>query len=128
MHLVIKNLSPEDFKKYNKGGITCPWFEKHKKKRGGGCVSLVFFSDSVWELMSRWALSNIYRNFGWDWMISGSDWKFPTSCLSTNIRGINYPCFLGPVLISVHAPRPLERSQKKYCIPHKQVDVVCKTI
>lgn len=38
MHLVIKNLSPEDFKKYNKRGITCicKWSEKYKKETEGG--------------------------------------------------------------------------------------------
>lgn len=54
--------------------------------------------------------------------------KVLTSCLSTKYyREINISA-LGPVLIFVHAPRPLERSQKKHCIPHNQVDVVCKTI
>lgn len=38
MHLVIKNLSPEDFKKYNKRGITCicKWSEKYKKETERG--------------------------------------------------------------------------------------------
>lgn len=53
MHLVIKNLSPEDFKKDDKGGITCvcKWAENYKKKKNG--ASFVFFGDSVDKLKDQ---------------------------------------------------------------------------
>lgn len=58
-NLVIKNLSPEELKKYIEASLA---FVSDLKRRKG--ESLVFFRDSVDKLKIQWALSNIYRNFG----------------------------------------------------------------
>lgn len=98
MHLVLKNLSPEDLKKYNKRRHHlrfCKWSEKYKKekqrtKKGGIACILQWFSRLTKKV--KWALSNIYRNFGWDWMISGSDQKFLHHALAPILQRNKYPC------------------------------------